>query len=141
MPSCSTGLAPPAFTAPCRNQTSDVPVVIASDVPASRISVCREFPRLRARWFLWETTALSTRLQFRDWIGRHQVRNLCERQVFAVSLREGRRGDSPRNPQRGVVPGDADFCSGIVHGGALVLDLRERTEDAEPVRKPRRDVA
>jgi hypothetical protein len=25
MPLCSTGLAPPAFTAPCRNQTGDSP--------------------------------------------------------------------------------------------------------------------
>jgi hypothetical protein len=33
MPLCLTGLAPPAFTAPCRNQTSDLPLLRARGVP------------------------------------------------------------------------------------------------------------
>jgi hypothetical protein len=34
MPPCLTDLAPPAFTAPCRNQIGDVPGVIASGMPS-----------------------------------------------------------------------------------------------------------
>jgi len=35
MPLCSTGLAPPAFTAPCRNQTSEPAPTIASGMPGA----------------------------------------------------------------------------------------------------------
>jgi hypothetical protein len=42
VPFCLTGLAPPAFTAPCRNQTSDLPLLEATCVPAC-------FPRKTAR--------------------------------------------------------------------------------------------
>ena len=34
-----TGLAPPAFTAPCRNQTGDLPRYIASGMPANFLKV------------------------------------------------------------------------------------------------------
>ena len=45
MPLCSTDLAPPAFTAPCRNQTGDCRVQCAKGVPGSIAEKCRRFGR------------------------------------------------------------------------------------------------
>jgi hypothetical protein len=44
VPPCFTGLAPPAFTAPCRNQTSDPPCAIASGVPIEITGKSAVFP-------------------------------------------------------------------------------------------------
>src|SRR4029077_19931642 len=40
MPPCSTGLAPPAFTAPCRNQTSERTQHFAKAVPDRFVGKC-----------------------------------------------------------------------------------------------------
>src|SRR5262249_55163377 len=131
MPPCSTGLAPPAFTAPCRNQTSDCAHVIASAVPVVFFgkgprSVIRDRNR---------RTTLSLELQI--W---QAVVLLRQRRVAGVARRQDRLAYGPHDRQHRIVPRDADLARRVVQIGALVLDLRNRADDAEAVREAWRDV-
>jgi hypothetical protein len=61
-PSASTGLAPPAFTAPCRNQTGELPEGIAIGVPPCFQGKRAQFPiacRNRLTFFVAPVTDLS----------------------------------------------------------------------------------
>src|SRR5262249_22798112 len=48
--------------------------------------------------------------------------------------------DRPSDAERGFVPDESDFTCGIVHIGALVLDLRGRADHAEPMGEAGRDI-
>ena len=167
MPLCLTDLAPPAFTAPCRNQISE-PASLKGKRCASRISSRnpgisalgrRAMCRLCARSYSSDRARRCVRVgeglqALPRWDGLKAVPTsrplLNARQLGCyfgqggmpqVARREYRLTHRPRDRERRVVPGDADFAAGIVEVGALVLDLRDRAEDAEPVREAGRNVA
>src|SRR5476649_159466 len=61
------------------------------------------------------------------------VAQLRQRQMLRVARGKQRMGHRPGDPDAGVVPGDADLARRVVQLGALVLDLRNRTDHAEAV--------
>ena len=64
MPSCSIDLAPPAFTAPCRNQIDDVPDVIASAMPTAFLRFFRKNGAIVRVEAAIDLTTLFAKLQF-----------------------------------------------------------------------------
>src|SRR6266436_3145431 len=61
------------------------------------------------------------------------VEHFGERGICAVALRQERLSHRPPNGERRIVPGDAELACRIVDISGLVLDLRDRTDDAESV--------
>src|SRR6185295_13960780 len=136
MPPCSTGLAPPAFTAPCRNQTSE-----PAPIKGKRCTCLFFFENCMNRG---DCRALDRRI---SWVllqicrkERQELGNVGKSRVPAVSVGEDRTGDRPRNSEVRIVPGDADLARRVVDVRALVLDLGGGTDDAESVRKAWRHV-
>src|SRR5262245_23724594 len=132
MPLCPTGLAPPAFTAPCRNQTGDVPQTEATAVPARSRGIWRILPIGSRK----PRTSLSLFLQFcRSAETREPISHVRKPRVVSVARREHGVGGWPAYADVGVIPCDADLGPGVVEIRTLVLDLSRLAEDDEPVRE------
>jgi len=137
MPLCSTGLAPPAFTAPCRNQTDDVPPLEATDVPTRP----REIAPLSQQSFLISRTTLSQRLQIWRLIDRKALGDVGEARGFSIAIGKDRAARRPTNRESGIVPGDADLALAVINIRTFVFDLSDFAHHAETVREASRHVA
>src|SRR5262245_46499862 len=83
-----------------------------------------------------QTTTLCADLQF--W---QAVHHCVQRRVLTIARREDRIAYRPANAELGIVPRDADLAGGIIKIRALVLDLRDRRDDAKSVGEAMRHVA
>jgi hypothetical protein len=68
-----------------------------------------------------------------DW---QAVVGFGQRRMCAVSRGEKWVPRRPSDGERRIVPGDADLARRIVDIGALVFDLRDRTDDVKAVGEP-----
>src|SRR5919201_1429449 len=121
MPFCSTGLAPPAFTAPCRNQTGDSVMTMARRVPAcdcEKASVSAAQLASIANEFVVPLTKLSDGAIFRKTC--HHFR---ERRIATVAIGQQRLFHSPADREGGIVPRDPELRGRIVDLRALVFDV------------------
>ena len=135
VPLCSTGLAPPAFTAPCRNQTgdsySDNGKQCARTMSLEISSFCG-----RAMRTAYEIVGSLTNLLLGSPdaplraarpltapLGQHH-HHIGQPGAALITLGDNRALDRPHNGERWIVPGNAEFACRIVHLRALVFDMR-----------------
>src|ERR1700724_1183799 len=114
MPFCSAGVAPPAFTAPCRNHTGDRDS-FWEQWPCR--GGCRGKPRDPR---LEEEGTMTSSCPVLQFSRRQPFHQLGERGIAPITIGQQRLGDRPGNRQGGIVPGNADLARRFVEIGALV---------------------
>src|SRR5581483_8320023 len=92
---------------------------------APRGAALRAGPRPRSR-------APSSRAVF---VRGEAVQPRGKRRRIPVLVGEDRRVDRPLDPDRGIVPEEAQLAAGVVEVAALVLDLGPLAQHAEAVRE------